>query len=93
MSKTLERLAKLIELATDADTEESRNAAWMACKLIKREKLVIIEPNAESDHAEWAQQITAIAVPCADCELEIEEGQSCFVNRHDGRRVHQGCIP
>jgi hypothetical protein len=89
----LERLLKLIELANDENNqEEARSAAVTACRMLKRDGYRLVCPDAQLD-GNWARGIASEETDCAGCPHQIEAFSDYFVNRVDGKRYHQGCLP
>ena len=55
MSRVLDRVSKLLALATSPNEEEARTAAIMACRMIAKHKLVISEerPTLRVEREPW----------------------------------------
>ncbi len=59
MSRTTDRIEKLIALSGSANEHEARSAAYLACKMIREGGLRVVEPAPASDP--WADPFTSSA--------------------------------
>jgi hypothetical protein len=62
MSRVIERVTKLVALATSPNENEARNAAYQACRLIREHRLTVVEAK-ETVHRWTVVDATAVKRP------------------------------
>lgn len=109
MSGILDRVQRLLSLATSDNEHEARNAAVQACKLIKQHNLRVSFPTEPLENPPIPPRRSAIVddeaplqamvikakltTPCLDCKELINPGDLAWWVRGRGMVHHMKCDP
>jgi len=107
MSPVVDRVRKLIALSGSPDHLEGRNAAYLACRLMREHGLDVTSTQAPDAKRAWRpaetprQRVTRgpytrargmrAYTRCRECGEAIDEGDGCL--DADGQAVHGDCVP